>query len=245
MRTTRIYSPSPLLVGQLAELSETAADHVSRVLRLRVGAAVTMFDGRGGEYAAELTAISRQRVLAEVQSHLPVERESPVAVTLLQSLARGEKMDWIVQKATELGVASIAPIETQRCIVSLEGERADRRLEHWRAVAVSACEQCGRNRLPQVLAPRQLEQYLQEPQGEQLQVLLSPTAPQPLAAVAAGCTAAALLIGPEGGLTDLELEMATQRGFVPARLGPRILRTETAAVAAITVLQATSGDMNR
>lgn len=252
MRQVRVYSAEPLAPQREHTLSRTATEHVVRVLRLRPGDPLVLFDGCGGEYAARLVRIARSAAVVETGRHLPVERESPLAITLLQGLARGEKMDWIVQKATELGVVRIVPVGTGRSVVRIAGaERADRKLEHWRAVAASACEQCGRNRLPGITAPMRLPAALELVASAGLRLLLAPdaqatpdTSMASLAALARGIdSSVALLIGPEGGFEGEEIEAARHQGFRAARFGPRVLRTETAAIAAIAALQALAGDL--
>lgn len=251
MREVRVFVAQPLGAGSVARLPAQAADHVTRVLRLRPGALLTVFDGRGGEYDAELLAAGRGTAEVRVGAHHAVERESPLQITLLQGLARGEKMDWIVQKATELGVGVIVPLATERSVVQLEAGRAERRASHWQAVAIAACEQSGRNRVPRVEAPLPLAAVC-EPGPEPLRRwILVPGADCPLAAAAAAAAAdgigvgvaCELLVGPEGGLSDAEVALAVRRGFVPVSLGPRVLRTETAGIAAISMLQALLGDL--
>ena len=250
MRLTRIHIPSPegastpapLAAGREVELPAAAGEHVARVLRLRVGAAVVLFDGHGGEWAAEITSIARNRVRALCRNHNPVERESPVAITLLQSLARGEKMDWIIQKATELGVHDIIPVSSERSVVHMDEQRESKRLAHWQAIAASACEQCGRNRLPELSPPMALPNAL-ELQLPNMRLTLSPAAVVRLRDVVNTPQAIALLVGPEGGLTEQECAHSEARGFRAVRFGPRILRTETAAVAAIAALQLLTGDL--
>ncbi len=252
MRGIRVYVPGPMGLDVALPLPAQAATHVTKVLRLRVGAALTLFDGRGGEWRSCIERVAGGTVTVRPVAHQPVERESPLRVTLLQALARGEKMDWVLQKATELGVARVVPVATERSVVQLDGERAERRLEHWQAVVASACEQCGRNRLPEVLAPCSFEAACAPPAtpAAGLRLVLAPGAGAALAAVAspvcpdgtAGAREVALLIGPEGGLTDAELHSAAQAGFVAVSLGPRVLRTETAAIAALGVLQMLAGD---
>ncbi|HQX78552.1 MAG TPA: 16S rRNA (uracil(1498)-N(3))-methyltransferase [Steroidobacteraceae bacterium] len=252
MRQVRVYSADPLAAHSEQELGRAASAHVLRVLRLRAGDALTLFDGRGGEYPARLVRTGRAAAVVEVGAHLPLERESPLAITLLQSLARGEKMDFIVQKGTELGVARIVPVAVGRSVMRVPDGRADRKLEHWRAVAASACEQCGRNRLPQIDAPVDLPSALALATSSEMRVLLSPEAPDTLSSVVRAhgtggtgtpCPSIALLIGPEGGLEDGEAVAAARHGFLAARFGPRVLRTETAALAAITALQVMAGDL--
>jgi 16S rRNA (uracil1498-N3)-methyltransferase len=242
MRDIRVHVPGPLAAGEPLALPAQAAAHVSRVLRLREGAALTVFDGRGGEWDAVIVAASGKAVTVRLGAHHPIERESPLRVTLLQALARGEKMDWVLQKATELGVARILPVATERSVVQLDGERAGRRLEHWQGIVASACEQCGRNRLPEVLAPQALAGEV----AASVRLVLAPGATASLAAAAsaaeAGASEVALLIGPEGGLSEAELGIASRAGFVAVAMGPRVLRTETASIAALGVLQLVAGD---
>ena len=247
MRPIRCYVSEPLRANSVVDLPEAAAVHIRRVLRLRAGAELTLFDGHGGEYAATLAAGEPLR--AQVGTHRQVEREAPLPVTLLQGLARGERMDWIVQKATELGVAAIAPIASRYSIVQLEAGAAARRVAHWRSVAIGACEQCGRNRLPLIRPPRELPAACSEVAAS-LRLLLAPDAdislPQCLEAALVGdagpTPSVALLIGPEGGLADEEIELARRAGFSPCTLGPRTLRTETAPLAALAVIQTLAGD---
>jgi 16S rRNA (uracil1498-N3)-methyltransferase len=206
-----------------------------------VGAELTVFDGRGGEYPATIVE-SRGTVLrVRLGDHRPLERESPLEITLAQGLARGERMDWAVQKATELGVAVLAPLVTERSVVKLDVRQAAKRREHWRGVAIAACEQCGRNRLPDVRAPAPFDEWLRTA-GSGVRLLLDPTASSGLRAIGKP-PALTLLVGPEGGLSPAERTLAIEAGFLPVRMGPRVLRTETAAIAAISALQALFADM--
>ena len=253
MSPPRFFSPdalsAELSVGVRIELPENAARHASRVLRLRAGDDLTLFDGQGGEYGARIITVGRDRVEADVLTWSGIERESPVSVTLVQALQSGEKMDITVQKAVELGVARIVPVSSRRSVVRLAGERAARRVEHWRGVAVAACEQCGRNRVPQVADLMALEQWLGEP-GEQgvLRLMLAPGAEKSLESFVPahneriGPGKIELLIGAEGGLAPEELAMAEAAGYRAVRLGPRILRTETAGLAALAAIQCLWGD---
>lgn len=236
MRLTRIHVPERLAVGQQVTLPEAASLHIARVLRLAVGAPVLLFDGHGGEYQAVIVQLARGAVRAAVERHQAIEREARLQITLLQALARSEKMDWIIQKTTELGVHRIVPLALERSVVKLDERQADKRLAHWRAVAVSACEQCGRNRLPAITAPASLTAALDRATG--LRLLLDPDATEPLQAHGDALGGSvSLLIGPEGGLTSAETAAAVTAGFQAVSFGARILRTETAAVAAVSVLQ--------
>jgi 16S rRNA (uracil1498-N3)-methyltransferase len=241
VRLTRVFVDTPLAAGTTFALGGDAGNHVTRVLRLREGDALTLFDGRGGEYAARIAQIRRGGVRVDVSEHSAVERESPLELTLLQSIARGERMDLIVQKATELGVARIVTFASERSVVRLDAKQAERKTGHWRAVAAAACEQCGRNRVPRVEEPVDYAAALGEEAAVKL--LLDPLASEPLIHRGTDLRSIALLVGPEGGFTDTESELARRAGFEPRHMGPRVLRTETAAITALAVLQATAGDL--
>jgi 16S rRNA (uracil1498-N3)-methyltransferase len=225
-------------------LDVTAAEHVVRVLRLREGEALTLFDGRGGEYEAQIHSIGRGGVRVVVGAHHPSERESPLAVTLIQGISRGERMDLVIQKATELGVSCIVPLEAERSVVRLDADSRMRRLAHWSAVARSACEQCGRNRIPRIASPGPLGTALAHEAPGAVRLILDPLAGRGLLSVLGTRTApVVVLIGPEGGLAPAERAAALAAGFVGCRIGPRILRTETAAIAALAAIQAIAGDL--
>ena len=242
MNSPRFYCPVPLRVGDCVVLPEAAARHAVRVLRLKVGAALTLFDGSGGEYAASIALVERDSVSAEVLAWREAECESPLAITLAQALQAGEKMDMTVQKAVELGVVRIVPLVSRRSVVRLEGERAERRVAHWQGVAASACEQCGRNRVPGVAPIAPIDHWLAQPaEGGVLRLMLAPDAEKTLD-VLPRATRIELLVGAEGGLAPEEVSMAAVAGFVPIRLGPRILRTETAGLAALAAIHARWGD---
>jgi 16S rRNA (uracil1498-N3)-methyltransferase len=294
MRLTRVYVDAPIVAGKRLILEGSASNHVARVLRLRVGEAVTVFNGSGGEFDARIEAIQKETVAVTVEQHRALDRESPLSITLAQGISRGERMDWVIQKATELGTSRIVPVFTKRSVVRLDEKQAERKLQHWRAIAVAACEQCGRNQIPELAAPvdfYELLELLAAPGAEESKV--RPEAgPEPSAsmwttpsadaggqadlAAAAGArgapTAASvagpltrlllsphgearladleglgagivLLIGPEGGLEDAEQEAALNAGFKAVRVGPRVLRTETAAIAALTIIQQRFGDL--
>jgi 16S rRNA (uracil1498-N3)-methyltransferase len=242
MRLTRCYVPGPLAVGDTRQLPQEVATHVARVLRARAGQLLTLFDGRGGEYDATIVQIDRRGVRVRIELHRAIERESPLPVTLLQALARGERMDFIVQKATELGVAAIVAMGGDRSVVRLEAEGLARRCEHWRAVAISACEQCGRNRLPAISVAADLASACAQVDATSLRLLLAPEAEKTLVAVAHQAARIALAVGPEGGFSDEERSLAQQQGFQSCRLGPRVLRAETAPLAALATIQAVAGD---
>jgi len=244
MRVTRIHVPGPLAAGSEVTLPAQAGEHLTRVLRLEPGAAFVMFDGAGGEFSATLAARSGKTVRARVLEQRAVDRESPLDITLLQGVARGERMDLIVQKATELGATRIVPVLTERSVVRIDARQGARKLEHWQSIVVSACEQCGRNRIPAVAAPSPLDAALRALPADAARCLLSAEGARSLAGFAAqaGGKPMALLIGPEGGLADAEERLALAQGFTACRLGPRIMRTETAGLAALAALQATAGD---
>ena len=231
--------------GSEVRLPSDAAHHAIRVLRLGVGEPVVLFDGLGGEFEARITRVDRGEVSVKTGAHCDVERESRLQITLVQGLSSGERMDITLQKSVELGVAAIQPIATVRSVVKLKDERAQRRREHWQNLVVSACEQCGRNRVPEVLPVLDLPEWLvgltTPAASDETRLLLSPAAAKPLRDLATP-TRMLLLIGPEGGLSMQETELAQSRGFLPVRLGPRILRTETAALAALSAIQALWGD---
>jgi 16S rRNA (uracil1498-N3)-methyltransferase len=242
MRLTRVFVDQPLQSGKGVGLPEQSGLHLTRVLRLDAGAAVTLFDGHGGEYAGTLERDGK-KFWARVGAHDPVERESPLRITLLQGVARGERMDLIVQKATELGVVRIVPVLAERSVVKVDSTQAERKRDHWQAIAIAACEQCGRNRVPVVAAPARLGDALDALPGNTMRCILAADGGSPLTAVRADGRDIVLLIGPEGGLADDERRFARLREFEAYRMGPRILRTETAGLTALATLQAILGDL--
>jgi 16S rRNA (uracil1498-N3)-methyltransferase len=247
MRLTRVHVEGPLTGETRQTLRGTAANHISRVLRLRVGDSLTVFDGNGGEYDARIDEFSKETVQVTVAEHRLIERESPMPITLAQGISRGERMDLVIQKATELGVARIVPLITERCVVKLDAKQAEAKLRHWRAITIAACEQCGRNRLPEVEPVAKFHDYLRTaastPPVTEHRLLLSPIGEARIRDLSATSTAVSVLIGPEGGLTEIEHESALKSGFMGVRLGPRVLRTETAALAALTAIQQHLGDL--
>ncbi|MNS69316.1 16S rRNA (uracil(1498)-N(3))-methyltransferase [Cupriavidus necator] len=227
-------------------LPEPVVRH-AQVLRLAPGDAITLFDGRGGSHAATLVELGKRHAVARVGAHDAAEAEPPFRITLAQGLAGGDKMDWLIEKAVELGVDAIQPLQATRSVVRLSGERAQKRQAHWQALVQAACEQCGRNRLPQVAPVANFETWLAQSGGAGARLLVSPRAQQSLPAfvaerrealIANGVT---LLIGPEGGLSPEEEQAARQAGFTGVSLGPRILRTETAGLACLATLNALLG----
>jgi len=240
--TPRFYCALPLSTGAEVVLPPGPAHHAARVLRLRVGDSVTLFNGGGGEVAARLTRIDARSVVASVGESVAIERESPLRVRLVQGLSATDRMDYAVQKAVELGVTAIQPVTSARSAARLADERAEKRLDHWRQISIAACEQCGRNRLPLLHPLRELGDWLDEPSEASLRLLLAPNAAQPLARMSQPHGPIDLLIGPEGGLAPDESGRAVRVGFHAMHLGPRILRTETAAVAALAALNTLWGD---
>ncbi|MDM9649921.1 16S rRNA (uracil(1498)-N(3))-methyltransferase [Pseudomonas wenzhouensis] len=239
MRLSRFFIDAPLSLGQ-HELPEAQAHYIGRVLRHAVGDAVQLFDGSGQEYLGELIEVGKKSVRVELRETFAGLSESPLHIHLGQGLSRGERMDWAIQKATELGASEITPIVSTRCEVRLKDERADKRMAHWRQVAISACEQCGRSVLPLIHAPLELEAWLQQIEAD-LKLVLHPVA-APLQSHDKP-NSLAFLVGPEGGLSEAEVDQAKAVGFHAARLGPRVLRTETAPVVALSVAQQLWGDL--
>lgn len=237
----RFFTDLPLTTGAQLELPETASRHV-QVLRLQPGDDITLFNGRGGEFAATVLKMGKRSVLVEIGTHDPVERESPLQLTLVQAISAAERMDYTMQKSAELGVTAIQPVISEYCQQRYSGERAEKRLEHWHGVAASACEQCGRTRLPAILPIMKYEDYLAQPAVSDLKLLLSPTGAIRHTELPASAQSACVLIGPEGGFSQREEELAVAAGFTPLILGPRIFRTETVAPVIAALLQARYGD---
>ncbi|MGE8412977.1 MAG: 16S rRNA (uracil(1498)-N(3))-methyltransferase [Pseudomonas sp.] len=238
MRLSRFFIDAPLSLGE-HELPEAQAHYIARVLRMAEGDALQVFDGSGQEFRGTLVEVGKKRVRISLDDSFTGQPESSLRIHLGQGLSRGERMDWAIQKATELGVNEITPIFSERCEVRLKDERADKRLLHWRQVAVSACEQCGRSQVPVIHPPVLLADWIKQTQAD-LKLVLHPVA-EPLESHAKPASLA-FLIGPEGGLTDAEVTQSHNAGFLPARLGPRVLRTETAPVVALAVAQQLWGD---
>jgi 16S rRNA (uracil1498-N3)-methyltransferase len=241
MRTPRIFTDQLLASDSHIPLEPGPSQHLARALRMSVGDPLVLFDGRGGEYPAEIAELDKRQVTVTTGRHRDRECESPLSVHLGIGVSRGERMDWVVQKATELGISEISPLLSERTEVKLRAERVEKKLEHWRRIAISACEQCGRNRLPRLNTPLGLPGWLEAAEAERKYVLHHRAGPgaepdSPPASVI-------LLIGPEGGLTEDEIERAVDAGYEALQLGPRVLRTETAPLAALAILQARWGDM--
>ncbi|AGG88030.1 MULTISPECIES: 16S rRNA (uracil(1498)-N(3))-methyltransferase [Rhodanobacter] len=243
MRTIRIHVDQPLVVCAEPNLPPQAAEHVGRVLRMNPGDPLTLFNGDGHDYAAVILTVGKREVAVRVESKQALRNESPLPLTLAQGVARGEKMDLIVQKATELGVARIVPLLTERSEVRLDAARAEKRLAHWRAVVASACEQSGRARLPEVTPALPLAAWLGSLADDgTLRLALLPEADRSPRQLQFGPAGGLLVVGPEGGLGERDVDALSAAGFEGLRLGPRILRTETAGLAALAALQALHGD---
>ena len=243
MRLNRVHCELALAPGTELTLPEAAANHVARVLRLRSGAPLVVFDGSGHDFRCEIVAVEGDRVRVAVGEKTAGLRDSPLRITLVQAVSRGERMDWTLQKATELGVRCIVPVLSARSVVRLDEQQAERKLRHWRAIVAGACEQSGRSTLPELRAPVEFGRFLAESPREGTRLVLSPAGPASLAGLASTAARVELLIGPEGGLHDAEIDAATRAGFSAVRLGPRVLRTETAGIVALAVLQAMWGDL--
>lgn len=243
MSNLRFYSPSQLTIGVTAALSENAAAHATRVMRLKVGDTLTLFCGDGVDYQCALVSVEKKTASVEVLSQEKISNESPLNMRLLQGISSGDRMDYTIQKAVELGVTEIFPLSTERSVTKLNGDRAEKRVEHWQGVAIAACEQSGRAVLPKIHFPLTLAQWLSQHDTQQsLNLLLNPVAAKTLAQLTKPENQIHLLIGPEGGLSPGEIQLANRNNFQSIVLGPRILRTETAALTAISSMQTLWGD---
>ncbi len=242
MRRPRIYTPLPLTCGQVVELDEAPSRHLAKVLRLQRGREVILFNGQGGEYRATLKDIGKKTVTAAVFDFSDKDRESPLRVELAIGISRGERMDWVVQKATELGVTALTPLFTERTEVKLDGPRLEKKLQHWQQIVINACEQCQRNRLPQLFRPAGLGEWMAGARADS-KLVLHPATEAPNLNLLPPPQSVILLIGSEGGFSDAEITGARERGFIPLTLGPRILRTETAPLTALGILQHLWGDL--
>lgn len=242
MRNPRIYTSQALSAGSTLALNEDASHHLARVLRFQVGNAITLFNGDGNEYAATISAIDKRHVTVSIGELTNANRESSLAIHLGIAISKGDRMDLVVQKAVELGVTTITPLLSERVEVRLQGERADKKLQHWQGIVIAACEQCARNRIPSLNPITSLHDWIDNIEAERKFVLhhRSETKLGDMAKPAS----VALLIGPEGGLSDTEIAAAERKAFSSLRLGPRVLRTETAPLAALSILQFAFGDLN-
>ena len=244
MALTRLFIHEELRPGQAVQLDAEQARYIGRALRLRPGDALTVFNGESGEFEASLTSIDKTSAEVTVRAQLETDTESALKVHLVQGVSRGERMDVVVQKATELGVKRISPVLTEYGVVKLDGNRAGKRREHWQKIAVSACEQCGRTRPPLIDDPVPLKTWFgAKTDATDVDLILRPGTSTSMASLEAPQTKVCLLIGPEGGFSEVEYEDAEVAGFTAVSLGPRILRTETAAIAAVTVAESLWGDL--
>ena len=244
MPSPRIHCDVRLGPGAQFSLPQDAANHVGRALRLRVGDALVVFDGRGGEYEASILRIDRDRLEVKLGAFRDIDRESSVKVGLVQGLPEADKMDWILQKAVELGVTWVQPVVCERSVVRLSGDRATRRQMHWQRVMIAACEQCGRNMVPELRATLAYRDWAAQP-SQSVRWMLAPGAGVALSSQEAPAGPVELLVGPEGGLSERELDIAATIGFSALTLGPRVLRTETAPLAALAAIQSLWGDFRR
>jgi 16S rRNA (uracil1498-N3)-methyltransferase len=243
MRIPRTYIRQALASNSTVTLDAVASNHLARVLRLKPGAALRVFNGEGGEYDAILQSSSKKQTIIELGEFHDVDRESALQLILAQGIARGERMDLIIQKAVELGISHIVPLQTSRTVVRLDEDRADKRLQHWQGIIIAACEQCGRNTLPTLSEIQSFGQWTASA-DKGMPVMLDPMAEQPITGLQQPAGKLSLLIGPEGGLSEHERDTAYANGFQGLRLGPRILRTETATITGLSLIQAWWGDLN-
>lgn len=242
--TPRIYYPHPLKAANLITLDESASRHLLTVLRLKIGEPLQIFNGQGGAYSAKLQATQKNRAIIEVGEFIANELESPLKIHLGQAISRGERMDFTVQKSVELGVNKITPLFSERCGVQLKDDRVENRVQHWQKIAIGASEQCGRCQVPEIAHPQSLTDFFTQTANDKYRFICSLFAtPQILPELPAPVSRIILLIGPEGGFSPYEIEQAQQAGFYSLSLGPRILRTETAAIAAMTLFQHLWGDL--
>ena len=243
MRIPRFYVSDALSVGQAFPLPDTTFRHAIQVLRLNVGEPLILFNGTGGEYLAQLTSVSKRTAAITIESHAATDPESPLQLTLVQAIIKPDKMDFALQKAVELGVSTIQPLTTQRSVIRIGKEKADKKMQHWEGIMQAACEQSGRTRLPQLTAPLELDDWLEQPVDGSRLILAPGDFPRINALPLDFPTPISLLIGPEGGFTDEEVALCLQAGVMPVSLGPRILRAETASITALALLQHRYGDI--
>lgn len=242
MRIPRIYHPDPLTARSEIALSEDAANHVGRVLRMQPGQTIQLFDGSNQVFDASITQVDKKSVRVSLNEGVLADNESPLNLHLGQVISRGEKMEFTIQKSIELGVNTITPLFSERCGVKLDGERLEKKLQQWQKIAIAACEQCGRNRIPDIRPAMPLEAWCAE-QDDSLKLNLHPRASHSINTLPLPVSHVRLLIGPEGGLSADEIAMTSGYGFTDILLGPRVLRTETTALTAITALQVRFGDL--
>jgi 16S rRNA (uracil1498-N3)-methyltransferase len=244
MEENRFYHSENLELKHVVELIAQTHIHATKVLRLKVGDQFALFNGDGYDYVAKVIELSKHKTSVEIIDRYQVNHESPLKITLAQGLAAGDKMDWIIQKAVELGIQSIQPLLTERSIVKLDRERADKKLEHWRTVAISACEQTGRSIIPDILSPIHLVQWLsnQNQTANSLKLILTPAKAQNINHLEKPSSPVVFMVGPEGGFSEKEMNLALSSSFVPVNFGKRVLRTETASVVALSIMQNLWGD---
>jgi 16S rRNA (uracil1498-N3)-methyltransferase len=243
MRLHRLHIDNEITTGASISLPAERVNYLVKVLRLKPGSELLVFNGQGGEYQATLIEAGKRSAVIKIGTFIDREAESPLDIVLLQAISKGERMDYTIQKAVELGVHRIVPVFSQRSVVQLKGERLTRKQSHWQQIAVSACEQCGRNRVPAIEIPQTLTQVLEFHNRDSPGLILDPESGRGIEQLPDQGTSISLLIGPEGGLSAEEVDLARRSGFTGIRLGPRILRTETAAVTAISILQVRWGDL--
>ncbi|WDT85224.1 16S rRNA (uracil(1498)-N(3))-methyltransferase [Alteromonas sp. 009811495] len=241
MRIPRVYYPSPIPLEQEFTLTDDAGHHIATVLRIKPNRPIVLFNGDGNEYSATVISIQRKKVIVEADACLSIAKESPLHLHLGQGVSKGDRMDTVLQKSVELGVTEITPIITERCTVKLDEARWEKKLQQWQKIIVGACEQSGRNVLPTLHSPVSLNQWLASSTAT-TRLVLAPGAQQSLARQPYNAQGYRLLIGPEGGLSESEIHMANESGYQSVSLGPRILRTETAAITSLSILQAQHGD---
>ena len=242
MRTSRIYHPEPLQANQEIQLKSQAGIHLTRVLRCKEGDELVLFNGDGHEYPATITRLHRNTVWVTVISKNTTSKESPLNITLVQAISKGERMDYTIQKAVELGVTTIIPLVTARSI-NLKPDRIQKKLQHWRGIISSACEQCGRNIIPEIMTPSLLSQWLVDNENNSINIMLAPGAKTNLSSINYSQEKINLLIGAEGGLSTEEISLCQRNGLTAVNMGPRVLRTETAAITALSVIQFNWGDL--
>lgn len=242
MRIPRIFEPNPIELNTSLTLSADASNHVGRVLRMTPGQAITVFCGDGFDYSATICEVSKKAVEVTINDKTKVENESPLTIHLAQGISRGDKMDFTIQKSVELGITDITPIFTERCGVKLKGERLQKKHQQWQKIAISACEQCGRATVPTIHPPIEFSEFIQQ-KTDQLKLNLHPRASISVSGLTLPEQGVRFVIGPEGGLNDQEIEAAADAGYQEILMGPRILRTETAALTLLTALQVQFGDL--
>ncbi len=242
MRKIRIYTPQPIPTNQVCELEKNASHHLLNVLRLESGASVILFNGDGSDYHGKLIDTNKQHCQIMIDRKMINHCHSPANISLIQCIAKGDRMDQVIQKSTELGVNRLYPVYSRYCNIKLDAKRANRKLEHWKQIAIHACEQCGRAVLPTITALNSLEKTLEQMDTTAIMIIANPTANKNISQLDTSATEFIILVGPEGGFSENELKLARLSGFEDISIGPRILRTETAPLAIISILQAKFGD---